>query len=68
MSVTVRTTRSSGGRHVSVTHQKATHFQIVDGGHLVLTDRGPGSGNGLPVAVYAPGQWVDSVVEEATEG
>jgi hypothetical protein len=64
MAVTVRAARNSGGSYAIDTHQRATTVQVADGGHLFLVDRSPGTGtHGKPVAVYAPGQWVDAVVE-----
>jgi len=63
MSVTVRTTRSGGSDYASVTHDRADDFQVADG-HLKLLDSTQGRGRERHVAVYAPGQWIDAVVNE----
>lgn len=60
MSVTVRTTRTSGGEKVKVEHENGHTIEVWKDGHLgVINSRGGA------VAIYAPGQWIDAVRAEA---
>lgn len=66
MPVTVRTKRpAADGGLLSVTHEEAGDFRLLDGGHLAVTAWRSGREEG--VAVYAPGQWIDAVVQNGAD-
>ncbi|RBY86379.1 hypothetical protein [Blastococcus sp. TF02A-30] len=62
MAVTVRTTRTSAGNHIKVTHAEANHIDIANGHLLVLKWNGGGYDT---IAAYAPEKWIDATTEQS---